>query len=529
MKQSVEIDAKIADSDASAWLSDRAAVRWLAVLVVYAAVRGVVAAAARPFWCDEVCTWIMVHQPGMRGIWSALEHAVDGQGPAYYVIARAASGMLANQEIALRLPSIFGFCCLAVCVFIFVRRRIGNALALICSFVLFTTVLFDVYAVEARAYSLVVACVAVALVCYQRASSWRWSLLLGFCLALAVSLHYYAVFAFVPFGAAEGVRLLRTREIRFGVWLALLCGFVPLAIFWPLLSHLRQYYGAHFYAKPTLFTVAVTYGAFFEVAGRWGVGVAAALTLGVLGAALAAVNGRAKATCTCESPFDGQVLTLALLALPVGIYVATKVAHGGLTVRYALPAVIGVPLALSYILSRLGHRSVAFVVAFLLFAVAAREGQFWLSHRGPLASGESNTDSIESLIETAGHEDLPVMVSDDLEFLALVHYAEPHWQERFVCVVDAEQAVAYTGADVADKELVVLRTVANIHVYKFQGFAAQNPSFLLFSDDGRESGGGTEVSDWWPIRLVRDGYSLDLLAADGTRRVYLVSAGKNSR
>ncbi|MFZ0878749.1 MAG: hypothetical protein WA002_04600, partial [Candidatus Acidiferrales bacterium] len=183
----------------------------------------------------------------------------------------------------------------------------------------------------------------------------------------------------------------------------------------------------------------------------------------------------------------------------------------------------------SYILSRLGHRSVAFVVAFLLFAVAAREGQFWLSHRGPLASGESNTDSIESLIETAGHEDLPVMVSDDLEFLALVHYAEPHWQERFVCVVDAEQAVAYTGADVADKELVVLRTVANIHVYKFQGFAAQNPSFLLFSDDGRESGGGTEVSDWWPIRLVRDGYSLDLLAADGTRRVYLVSAGKNSR
>ncbi|MFZ0880916.1 MAG: hypothetical protein WA002_15585, partial [Candidatus Acidiferrales bacterium] len=138
MTRSVEVDAKMADSDASAWLSDRAAVRWLAVLVAYAAVRSVVAAAARPFWYDEMCTWILVHQPSVRAIWSALERAADGQGPAYYVIERAASGMFANQEIALRLPSIFGFCCLTICVFIFVRRGAGSAYALICSFVLFT-------------------------------------------------------------------------------------------------------------------------------------------------------------------------------------------------------------------------------------------------------------------------------------------------------------------------------------------------------------------------------------------------------
>ena len=27
-----------------------------------------------------------------------------------------------------------------------------------------------------------------------------------------------------------------------------------------------------------------------------------------------------------------------------------------------------------------------------------------------------------------------------------------------------------------------------------------------------------EIHDWWPVRLARDGYSLDVLAADGTQR-----------
>ena len=178
-------DSKAAGSGTLAWLSDRAAVRWLAVLVAYAAVRSVVAAVTKPFWYDEMCTGVVAQQPSVHAIWNALEHAADTQGPAFYLIERAMSTMIPNQEIALRIPSIFGFCCLTICIFIFVRRRAGSTYALICSLIPFTTVLFDIYAVEARAYSLVVACVAAALVCYQRASSWRWAGLMGLCLALA--------------------------------------------------------------------------------------------------------------------------------------------------------------------------------------------------------------------------------------------------------------------------------------------------------------------------------------------------------
>ena len=79
--------------------------------------------------------------------------------------------------------------------------------------------------------------------------------------------------------------------------------------------------------------------------------------------------------------------------------------------------------------------------------------------------------------------------------MALVHYADPYWQNRFVCLVDPEEAVAYTRTDLLDKELVVLATLAPMHVYRFPAFANRYPAFLLYSDDGREV--------WWACRRFR--------------------------
>ena len=466
---------------------EKLANRGLAILIVYAVVRSLVAAASKPFWYDEMCTWIVVHQPSVRAIWDALKHAADSQGPAFYLIERTFSAIVPNEEIALRLPSIFGYCCITICVFIFVRRRAGGAYALICSLIPFTTVLFETYAVEARSYSLVIACIAAALVCYQRASSWGWAVMMGMCLALAESLHYYAVFALVPIGLAEVSRLLRAREIRIGVWLALLCGVAPLAVFWPLLSRLREYYGAHFWARPSLFTAAAMYGAFFELKTRWGIGVAAVLVLGVLIAALDLAARRMKTAAESGSIFDEQVLILGLLGLPFVGYVVTKFAHGGLTDRYMLPAVLGATLAMGSILPRLGRTSVALLVTFVLFGVGAREGEFWTSHHGGQNAGKSDADAIERLANSVGREDLPVAVSDGLEFPALVHYAESHFQDRLVYLVDSEQAVAYNRTNIVDRQLVVLRTLAPIRVAEFPDFAV--PASKVPAVFGRRSRG----------------------------------------
>ena len=112
------------------------------------------------------------------------------------------------------------------------------------------------------------------------------------------------------------------------------------------------------------------------------------------------------------------------------------------------------------------------------------------------------------------------MVSDGLEFLPLVHYGAV-WQSRFVCLVDPGQSLVYPGGQ-CDRQLLVLLTLAPIHVDELREFAAEHPTFLVFSDEVTAT-----KYDWWPARLS-GWYSLDLVAADGSRKVYLVNAGKIS-
>ena len=199
---------------------ERAAVYSFAVLVAYALVRSLVGAATSTFSYDELCGYIVVRQATVSQMWGALERAVDGQPPGFYVVERLFASIIPNEEIAFRLPFILGFCITTVCIFIFVRRRSGSAYALVCAAVALMTSLFQYYATDARPYSLVIACVAIVLLCYQRAPATGWMLLMGLMFAVSLTLNYFAVYALLPFGIAEFVLLLTARDLRWRVWMA---------------------------------------------------------------------------------------------------------------------------------------------------------------------------------------------------------------------------------------------------------------------------------------------------------------------
>ena len=59
---------------------------------------------------------------------------------------------------------MIGFGCVLICLFVFVRRRSGGIYGLLSAGLALLTTLYMTYAVEARSYSLVTACVAIALV-----------------------------------------------------------------------------------------------------------------------------------------------------------------------------------------------------------------------------------------------------------------------------------------------------------------------------------------------------------------------------
>jgi 4-amino-4-deoxy-L-arabinose transferase-like glycosyltransferase len=502
--------------------ADKFALISLVLLIAYAAARSLCQAVTRPLWYDEICTWIMVQQHPISVFWNAVKDALDGQPPLFYLLERPVAAAIANEQVSYRLLSILGFSCTIACLFFLIRKRSGNINALICAAIPLATLLYDPYAVEARPYTLVIACVAIALLCYDRAPEVGWTLLMGLSLALADSLHYYAVLALAPFFLAEIALTLRIRRPRWTVWLALCASVIPVAASWPLLSRQRAYYGEHFWAQPSLLGAESSYGWFFRTTLAWGVGLVATAALAVLLTMLVEERAAERGEHREGALFHQRVLVLGFLALPFLSFFAAKLAHGGMTERYMLPAVLGFPLAAGYTLPRCERRNATLFAALavcLVFTLAPQERRFWSSYNGTFVSPAK---SVETLVASANQADLPVVVSDPHDFLQFAHYASPGWEGRFVSIVDAPQAVIYSGNDTGDKELAVIRSYTTLRIYDFAPFVAEHPVFLLYSGNG---GAGL---DWWPPRLLRDGYTLRPVAVrDMYHRVFLVSRGKS--
>jgi Dolichyl-phosphate-mannose-protein mannosyltransferase len=494
--------------------AERSAQYGIFLLVLYASLRGIVTALSKPFWYDEIFTLIMARQPTLGMMWSALRRGVDSQPPLFDLLERA-TRVFPNPEVGFRLPSILGFACVLVCLFVFVRRRSGAVYGLIAAATTMLTFLYVPYAVEARPYSLVAACVALALVAYQRAASVRWVVVMALALTIAENLHYYSVFALIPFASAEAVYSWQSSRIRWRVWIALAIGASPLILLWQLLSRFRAIYGLTFWARPDRGTLLHFYGDFLQISFFWGLAVSIVCGLAVLGILKVAPSEPGEEPS--ESLLHERVLVFALLAMPVVVFLATKILHGGYTERYALYSVLGISLATGLILPRMGYRTRLLVPAVLLLALAVNEASFWLSRANPPGQLGSPATAAEQMVNSTTYDDLPVVVTNTHEYLQLAYYAPPDLAGRLVSVVDPGAARRYDASDGDDKALALLAGYSRFRVYDFHDFHSAYSSFLLYQDSSEPLG-------WWPQRLVDDGYVLRVVASAGEDLVYLVTA-----
>jgi hypothetical protein len=503
-------------STASGSIADKSAFIGLAVLILYAAVRNICQAIVKPMWFDEICTVLLSQQEHISRLWQALSRGADSAPITFYLIERIAAAFIRNENLAYRGISILGFAVTLSSLFVAIRTRKGSAIALVCAAIPLTTVLFDRFAVEARGYSMLVACIAFAIVCYQRVPTRRWVILLGLSLLLAESFHYLAVFAFLPFLLAEAVHYGMTRDFRGSVWIALLVGFVPMALSWPTIYGMHKTYGQHYFTKPTWEVTLSSYGSYFPGAEMWGgLYLVAAAVLAVLFTLLATRRRTSRGEPPAGAPVQELALALGLLSLPLVGFGAAALAHSGMNSKYLLSSVLGFSLAFGFSLPRLparrGHLLLAASMAALLCVIAPQESLFWRGYDGQLFSP---TRFEEDFVAAAGHPDLPVVVSDTHDFMRLQHYTNKSWQKRFVLLVDPEQAVIYTGSDTGDKGLAILRDYTDLPVYDVKPFLAEHPVFLLYSGEG---GIG---SDWWPRRLKEDGFKLQVLSVIPREHAY---------
>ena len=492
------------------WRAERWATMGVSIVILYTVIRDVLVAASRPFWFDELNTVIVAGQPTLGKVWYALHHAEDS-APLLYVLVEHVCGMLIPKaEIAYRVPSILACACILWCLFVFIRTRSGPGVAFVCAALPLFTQIYWRYSVEARSYECVVACTAIAVVCYQRLEQNGWVIGLAASLFAAGAFHYYGFFVLAPFFAAEFVQAMRTRTIRWGVWLAITAGFLPMAAAYPILRQMKQFYGTNFWGQPTWAVVWNMYGRTpFHAT------LIAMIVLAVMSVVTISVPVWRPIRVHAELfSASEHVITIVLIFLPVFEYVGIKLVHGALTMRYALALILGVSIAVSYSLRFLGRWAVLPAVVAIIALIVGQEAFLWKDRLPRPGQFLSPASSFEKLAARAGHADIPIVVSDGGDYLPIAYYASPQWRDRVTGLIDPANAVAYVGSDSIDRQLSALRCCSALRAYDFPVFALEHQSFLLYSNGGD--------FDWWPRRLAADKYNLRLLVADNKEKIYLV-------
>jgi hypothetical protein len=472
-------------------------------LVAVAIVEALFHAVTKALWFDEILTVLVSSQWHLTGMWDLLKHGVDGHPLGIYVVEHLIAKLGGNDRITYRLAPIAAFVCVMVCMHVFIRRRAGRFVALVAVPALLLTNLYDPFAFEARPYGLMVACIAFAFLCYERANSWKWAALFALSLAAASSLHFYAAISFFPFALAEIVIVATVRRFRPQVWLAFLAGMLPYLAFWPILNAQRVFYGAHFWATPTFWRFAISMAELLRSGMGFSVAVfaAAIISLGYFAYSGKIGAGPSGAFGTGFSLPD-IALALGFLAIPVVTFAAAKIGHGGYTSRYAITATLGIVLALSIILSRLERPVVMCVGLFLLCMFVFQEAGAWsfaFAARGV-------KDPIQSPLQMAEKLNIPLVVSDELEFLPIWYGADNEFRMHLVFLADAQEQYSVWGTDSATIQMQKLKDYFPVRVQSFSEFAQNNSRFLLLSN-----GGGRDYRPRW---LVNQGYSVQVIDID---------------
>ena len=499
--------------------SDRLIPFSILALAAYALLRSAAYAVIKPFWFDEVLTFIVSRPGNQSAVWAAPKQGVDGNPPAFYLLERWASALFSNENIGYRLPSILAFACTVLLVFVFIRTRHGSQTALLSSALLLITPLFTFYAQEARPYCLVAALIALALVCYQRAPRPIWTFALSLSLILATLVHYYAFLTLAPFFLAELTVLYFAKRIRFSVWLALLLTLVPIVFSWPSLMAMKRNWGTHLWSGGTLSEVSAAYGNYFRLGSAWGVALCI-FTIGfMLFPLLRGTHAGNDRTQTEPLRPEERVLAAGLVALPLLGFAVAKITHGPFLERYFMVSILGVITGIASIVRFASPKVVVCSGAIVFLALASQEVGFWkgFNSRQDVASVVS---PIVALSDTSRYPDLPIVLSNCAQYVELWHYAPPGLFRGVFTLPDPTKAASYVGFDTADKIVLALRPYNPEGIQDFSKFSTTHPKFILYSDGSRV--------DWWPARLLHDGYRLQLLRLESHGAAYLVEAPASS-
>lgn len=484
----------------------------LLAIVALCVAQSILAAIAQPFWYDEILTVILSRLPGAHEIWNALQNAADTHPPLFFIVARFARHIVPDDHLAFRLPSILGLSITITFVYLALSKRVSHLSALVGATFLLSTELVA-FAYEARPYSLMIACAAVAVFAWQRIDeSWCYVPVFACALGLSLLTHYYAIFVWPAFVLGELAVCLWRRNLRIRVWLSLLVGALPLLFCAGLLAELRSYYGRDYWSRPEFKQTYITYNELLNVASHWGIVLVVGIALAILYSARKQIlqfsSGKSGDCGPNNFPVEEQLLILGLMFLPAVAVFATKLSHGGLTGRHMLPAILGIAMGLGFVIERVPYKGRVLLLGLL---IANYEGSAVPTVRyfmgGTLhAQRDAAAQAVGVLVKRADKSNLPLVIGSGLSYLPMTYYAPSGSGEKIHVLVDPSQAVRYLKTASADLNLLAIQHYSPLHVESYSEFVAHRRKFLLVS-------GGD--FDWLTSYLVDEKTSLRLVTPSG--------------
>nr|MDQ3622139.1 glycosyltransferase family 39 protein [Verrucomicrobiota bacterium] len=422
------------------------------------------------------------------------------------------------NNLALRLPEIIGFWVMSVCLFIFVARRTSNPYGLVAATFPFVTGAYS-YAYEARPYGLVLGLGALALVCWQAATTNRFRPLSLFCLAIslaaAISSHYYAVFILVPLALGEMVRTLTRRRMDVPLWAAFAVAVLPLILYLPLIKGARTY-AATFWAPPHWLGIPEFYHNMLAPAV---VPLVAILFLAGIQVTVprsdTQMPGQAKRPALL---FPEIAAAAGFIVIPVICVLLGKLVTGAFTDRYALPAIIGFSVLVAFAAARLFNNG-ALMASAVVICVVGWFGVLQIKAIRELSGDPVST--IVALLQSEGESNLPIVASEPHTFITVAHYAPPEIASRLVYLANIPASLRWLGHDSVERGMVdLLKPWFRLNVVDYESYVASQSRFLVYGNLGFLS--------WITQELKKDGRRIELRGRNGNDFLFLVYPGQQS-
>lgn len=465
-------------------------------------------ASIKLLWFDELITFYVARLNAAGPIWDALARGTDPNPPLMHLLVMWSIRLFGESELAVRLPAILANWVAAVCLFVFLRRRlpVQYAAAGVCFFV--ATGAFS-YSYESRSYALLLAFCIGSLVAWRGVVEGKRpavsAVLLALCVALGISSNYFAVLSVFPIAVGELVRSIQRRRIDYRVWLALTVGVSPLLVYMPLIDYAAVKFGPYAFNRVQLNGPLATY---LRDPILWP-------SLGlIIYCAVTHVRKRLAREDLIPAvlPRHEIAAVVVLIAYPLIGYVVASFRGGMLSPRFVLPVAYGFAIAVAVVAYRLFSRRYTHTIVFLVLLAS------WITVRHSIEAyiylGQRS--AFERVRDNLPAEDT-IVVPDGLLVLPLYHYSRPEIASRLVFPVDFDAVRRYKREDGAEQNLWAGRgSVFPLRIVSLQELEATTRDYLVVCHRG----------NWLLEKYAADGLPARRLPIEvDTTRIWTMSHG----